>query len=361
MRGANLNNINLEQATLKWADLSNATVHHANLKDANLREILAIGTDFTNAYLTGTCLEAWNIDHTTKLNDVDCQYIFLLEQPNSLGSRERRPHEPDRVFATGDFERLYKKMMNLVQVLLRNGMNRSAFAAAFQELMAEHPDISYDSIQAIERKGSDALVTLEVSETADKAEISRSLRVAYDEKVQQLEAKVEKLHELRAADLKEVALAQKAQFFSQLVGGNAMNDSTDQSQSFKVGGDFNINATNSVVNLRDLSGTVTNAINQLPDASDPNQPNLKQLLMQLKEAVEIDTELPDADKADLLEQVQNLAEAQKTEEPAKKEGLARKAKKMFEATLKSLPETAKIAEACTKLLPMILKALGLPM
>jgi len=34
--------------------------------------------------------------------------------------------------------------------------------------------------------------------------------------------------------------------------------------------------------------------------------------------------------------------------------------KMFDATLKSLPDTAKIAEACSKLLPLILKALGFP-
>lgn len=62
---------------------------------------------------------------------------------------------------------------------------------------------------------------------------------------------------------------------------------------------------------------------------------------------------------DLLEQVQALAEAKQTEEPAKKEGLTR-ARKMFEATLSSLPQTESIVEACSKLLPVILKGLGLP-
>jgi hypothetical protein len=33
---------------------------------------------------------------------------------------------------------------------------------------------------------------------------------------------------------------------------------------------------------------------------------------------------------------------------------------MFNATLQSLPDTAKIVEACSKLLPMVLKALGFP-
>jgi hypothetical protein len=62
----------------------------------------------------------------------------------------------------------------------------------------------------------------------------------------------------------------------------------------------------------------------------------------------------------LLEQVQSLAEAKQVEEPAKREGIARKAMKMFDATLKSLPDTAKIVDACSKLLPLILKALGFP-
>ncbi|NJO50388.1 MAG: pentapeptide repeat-containing protein, partial [Leptolyngbyaceae cyanobacterium RM2_2_4] len=213
LRGANLNGVNLNAADLKWADLSDATLQQANLRDANLREVLAIGTDFTQAYLTGACLESWNIDHTTKLDRVDCQYVFLLEHFNPSGSRERRPHDPDEMFKPGDFEKLYRKMINVVQVLFRNGMNSTAFAAAFQELMAEYPDISPDSIQAIERKGNDALVTVEVAETADKAEISRSLQASYADKVRQLEARVEQLQELRAADLKEVALAQKGTVF----------------------------------------------------------------------------------------------------------------------------------------------------
>jgi len=52
--------------------------------------------------------------------------------------------------------------------------------------------------------------------------------------------------------------------------------------------------------------------------------------------------LSDPDKIDLLEQVQNLVEANQIEEAVQKEGLARKAKKMFEATLKSLHDTTKI-------------------
>lgn len=356
--GANLKGVNLTEANLTRANLSNANLERAELQQANLKEILATGASFTNAYLTGVCLEAWNIDSTTILDNVDCQYVFLLEQPNPKGSRERRPHDPDAVFKPGDFEKLYKKMINVVQILLRNGINREAFAEAFQNLMEEHPGIDYTSIQGIEKKGDDVLVTLEVPETADKAKIAQAFLQPYEHRVKQLEAKTEQL-QLHAADLKDIAiaLAQKP-IVNQAVGqGTAMQN--DSSQNIHVGRDLNL--TGSTLNLGEISGNVTNQINQLPD--DPataDQPSLKDLLTQLQQAITSDTDLEETDKADLLEQVQALATAKQTAEPTQKEGIVRKAKKMFEATLKSLPETAKIVEACSKLLPMILKALGVP-
>ncbi|NEO88963.1 MAG: pentapeptide repeat-containing protein [Moorea sp. SIO3G5] len=160
LRGANLKGANLNKANLKLVDISEASLEYSNLEWANLTEAQAVGTDFTNAYFTGACLEAWNIDSTTRLTDVDCQYVFLLENPNAMGSRERRPHDPNRVFQPGDFEKLYQQVMNTVQILLRNGVNSEAFRQAFQELIGKNPEINADSIQGIERKGNDILLTL---------------------------------------------------------------------------------------------------------------------------------------------------------------------------------------------------------
>ena len=86
LRTANLNGVNLEQANMTWTDLTCADLRHANLKNANLLESLVLDTDFTGATLTGACLEAWNIDHNTKLKNVDCQYVYLLRN-----QQERRP------------------------------------------------------------------------------------------------------------------------------------------------------------------------------------------------------------------------------------------------------------------------------
>lgn len=136
----------------------------------------------------------------------------------------------------------------------------------------------------------------------------------------------------------------------------------DQSRKIEIGSigrDFT--ASGQALNLgeMDISGQVINTINQLPD-SPSDQLGIKELLIQLQKAVEEEAELSIEDKADLLEQVKSLAEAKQAPEAEKREGLARKARKMFEATLKGLPDTAKIVESCSKLLPLILKALGVP-
>lgn len=112
LHGANLDGANLDGANLTRANLSEATLIGASLKYANLKEAQAINTNFSKAYFTGACIEAWNIDSTTDLEGVDCQYIFLLESLNRMGNRERRPHDPNSCFQPGDFEKFFKVILN---------------------------------------------------------------------------------------------------------------------------------------------------------------------------------------------------------------------------------------------------------
>jgi uncharacterized protein YjbI with pentapeptide repeats len=365
LHNANLKGINLECADLEQANLSHAALQQANLNYANLTKTLAVGADFSQAYLTGACLESWNIDHTTKLDRVDCQFVYLLEQPNSIGSRERRPHDPDKVFQPGDFEKLYKKIMDTVQILLRDGMNREAFAAAFQELMQKNPDITRESISAIERKGSDALLTLEVAPDADKAKISQDFLKPYEDQVRQLQAKVDHLQQLRSTDIKDIALElarHPLNVTNQAVGtGKAMQETNDSSRNINIGNiGGNFNASGQALNLGDTSGNVTNAIDQLPEATTAH-PGIKELLTQLQTAIASDFDLSEKGKTSALEQVKTLAEVGQNPDQPQKKSLGEKAMIFLKGTIASLPDTAKLAEASSKLLPLIAKALGLPM
>ena len=254
LNGANLTAAVLERANLKRADLSQATLHGANLKNANLTETLAIGTDFTAAYLTGACVQAWNIGSNPQLAGVDCQYVFFLETENDKGSRERLPHDPDRVFQPGDFEKFYKKMMNVVQILFRNGIDKEAFIEAFQKLMEEYPDITFDSIKGMERKDNDILMTLQVPETADKGKIERLLQEVYEAKLETARARGElEAEKRRNQDMKDLAMiklmgnpspgTQINQTYHFMAENQTMNNNTDnnrQGDTYTQSGKFGV-------------------------------------------------------------------------------------------------------------------------
>jgi len=187
LQGANLTggDVNLSYANLKQANLSEATLHLANLEWANLTKTQALATNFTEAYLTGACLEAWNIDANTKLDRVNCRFVYLLENAKpGTDDRDRRPHHINKCYEPGDFEKLNKKIMTTVQILLKDGINPEAFTAAFQKLMQEFPDITPESIKGFEKKEKDVLVPIEVPEGTDKGKIEQIWDEVYQAKLE---------------------------------------------------------------------------------------------------------------------------------------------------------------------------------
>ncbi|MEP0880977.1 pentapeptide repeat-containing protein [Trichocoleus sp. ST-U3] len=380
--GLNLEGVNLQGAKLHDASFIGANLNHANLRNANLsRAILKQaqldGADLTGAILTGACIEDWGITGTTKLESVQCDYVFMRLETKDNPDRLRKPDNCRETFADGEFADFIKPYVDTLDLYHSQDIDPRAISIALKNLSTNHPEENLQFV-AIERRGSNGLnLRFTTAPGADKSELSHEyfsdyarikkelpiavqLRLAeQDAEIRTLKGTIEQF--IEAGTHQSKIQAETIQIIQgELVvtenkginitsGGGSIGDI-----SGLVGGDVS-----GVVNLGTISGNVTNTINQLPDESEPDQPNLKELLTQLQQAIENDSDLSDPDKADLLEQVQVLAEAKQTEEPAKKEGLARKARKMFEATLSSLPQTASIVESCSKLLPMVLKALGL--
>ena len=359
LRGVNLAGANLEAANLKKADLGEANLRQANLKNANLTEINAVATDFTNATLTGACLEAWNIDHTTELKDIDCQYIYFLVHPNHLGNRERRPHNQDAVFAPGDFSKLFQEVLNVVQLLIRDGLNPEAFQQAFQKIMAEHPGITSESIQKVEKKGQDILVTLEVPEETDKGVLAKDFDEVYQLRLD-VATKTALLQEMK--DDKRQLFELLSDKNKQPIVNNIMNENTNDSRQFTVGdvaGDFK--PMGSALNAGDvtISGTVAETINQLPPSPNPEKPGIKELLSQLVTAIEAENNLDEEEKQEALEQIQNLAKAGQNPQEGAMKKLAKKAMRMLKGLSVDLPAAAGLAKAVKDLLPMIGSIFGL--
>ena len=416
LAGANLQGANLENANLRDANLNEAKLQEANLKNANLSGAASLGTDFRRAYLTGACLEGWNIDAATQLDGIDCQWVYLLEHPDPrTGSRDRRPHDPDKTFEPGDFEKLYRQIVDTVQILLRNGINPEAFREAFKVLIQQH-GVTPDDIRSIEKKGNDVLVTFDVPKDADKAAIARSFDARYAEVTAQLEAARDRLAEERQQrealerelvrvrrecqqlefalatqasdrDRLERELAIKKQHVEELerrladfyeyradmrmalAMAQSMSDAssvrqdvsirianTNENQTFTNTGSM----TGNVVNLGEIGEGVRNEIETLPSSSDPANPGIRELLEALRQAIADEENWCDRDKAEALEQLQILAVASRHFPPqANDKKKARSALRWLQGLVWEVPATERFAEKLGEAIAAIQKWLDL--
>lgn len=250
LRGAYLKGVTLEEANLTRAILSEATLENATLTGAILTEAQAINTNFTGACFTGTTLQGWSIDSTTILKNIQCDYVFLLEKPNALGDRERRPHDVNKRFQPGDFEKFFKEVLDEVQILIRNGGDYTAFCAAMQNILEQNPDITQNAIKGIEKQGQDVVITLQVPEGTDKGKIERDWDSGY-----QIGLKAGRdIERLENAPKLEKLVFLLAEQRIKIENRNELMTGNNQSQNIDVKGDFTVTANQSVVSLRDISG-----------------------------------------------------------------------------------------------------------
>ncbi|WP_445631989.1 pentapeptide repeat-containing protein [Nostoc sp. DSM 114167] len=373
LKGANLIGADLKEANLKDVDITEATFQGACLERANLTLAQAIGTNFTSAQMTGACVEAWNIKSTTKLDNIDCRFIYLLEHPKpETDDRERRPSSGE--FQPREFTKLFEEVLNTVDLIFRNGIDWKAFVNAFQTVKNQNEDTEL-ALQSIENKGDGVVVVkVGVPDGADKEKIHSDFTQSYQLALQAVEEKYKAqlqakdneivLYRQKSAEIKEIVslLANKpinVQVDNKVENKN-MTNSNDASRKIEIGSvgrDFN--ASGQALNLGDISGTVTNTINELPASPEPDKPGIKELLTQLQAAIEADTNLPQEDKAEALEQVKALAEAGKNPQEGTMQKAAKTAIKILKGTISSLPSATKLVEQCSNLLPLISNFLGL--
>ena len=366
-KGANLAGVDLSDANLRESVLIDATLERAWLERANLTKTQALNTNFHQANLTGACLEDWSINSATQLEDANCDYVYLLSN-----QQERRPSSGN--FAPGEFTKLFEEVLDTIDLIFRNGVDWKAFVTSFKQVQVENEDTEL-TIQSIENKGDGVVVVkVQASPEADKEKIHSDFTRHYDLTLKAVEERYKA--ELQAKDEQIEIYRQQGSDMKEIVGllasrpinvdvkatadSKAMQRSSDQSRKIEigdVGGDFN--ASGSALNLGDISGTVTNTINQLPSSADPNQPGIKELLTQLQEAIATESTLNDGDKAEALEQVKALAEAGQNPGDGTRQKLAKRATRILKGIIDELPTAAKLAEACSQLLPAIASLLSL--
>jgi uncharacterized protein YjbI with pentapeptide repeats len=255
LRGANLDSANLQRTNLRLADLSQASFKYANLREANLTEVNAVNADLSYATLTGACVENWNIDATTQLAEVDCQYIYLLNN-----QKERRPSSGE--FEPGEFTKLFAEVFDTVDLIFRQGVDWKAFTNAMKQVQVQNEDTPLE-LQSIENKG-DGVVVIKVHVPPDtnKEKIHQEFNQNYQLQLAAVEAQYKA--QLSAKDAEIITLyRQHNSTLKNMVKTLAKNQTKveisynkqDQSQAITVGQDLTITAQDSTVNLRDINSS----------------------------------------------------------------------------------------------------------
>lgn len=264
LREANLCGANLQDANLSETDLNEKDLSGVNLSGACLAKVQALGTNFEKAKLTGACLQDWNINSATKLDDVSCDYVYLKQD-----QQERCP--PTENFLVGEFSKLFQEIDNTVNLIFRHGINWKAFAIAFNQVNTKILDTDEQGeifLREYKFLGN-GLIALKVTTPpgVDKANLRDELMSAY-QKIVSLEGEPKVTNELLAL-LYERLLLPSSQI-------NLYKSTLIIQNNQQVTGDVKLmSETNSKTNKEyTFNGNVGSVENQGHIASSGNQNNI---------------------------------------------------------------------------------------
>ncbi|MEO1351289.1 MAG: pentapeptide repeat-containing protein [Cyanobacteria bacterium J06635_15] len=390
LSGLNLQDAHLQNSSFISTNLSESILCRANLTGAKLARAQLYSSNMAEVSLTGAYIENWGISTDTRLTQVHCDYIFMRLPTQQDPDPCRKPDNRNEIFELGDFEDFIApiiKTLDLYQqqnVDLRNvsttyktidlfhheGIDPRAAALALQQLTDQQPEAKLE-VTALEGRGREKIrLQARVSNQVNRSELSEQYfenyghlkKLPYADLQSLLVGVVEKDEQIRKLEELLERAIQQPRFYvetyqnqgefimSQSKGNISVSDVQGNVSGLAAAGE---NQTITGATLGEVSGAVTNTINQLSDSPISEQPSLKELLLQLQAVIESEPAMTEDDKVEAMEQVKILAEAgQKPEDGALKKA-AKTAIKILKGTTASLSETTKLVKECSILLPAI--------
>ena len=293
--------LDLRSLDFSGLNLQNFDFNHANLSGANL----------SDTQMTGATLEGWNIDTETNLKGIDCRYYYYYLEK---GEKKRMPPEGEE-YKLGEFTRIFQKIANTIDIIAVNEIERAAIKLAVEKIRVESGNDGI-RVQAIEEKDGFIVVKVTVPKSEDRGLLYHKI----NSQKQEFETKIQLLMTEKYAEiggfkrsielLKEQLKEQRQEFYATIKKQNLIQ--IGQIGEVTMGNKSTINTTitgstvnnSGIMNLGEISGNVTQTIEQLPESLS----ELKILLNQLQSLIS-ESGLKSADKQEAFQEIQNIATA----------------------------------------------------
>jgi uncharacterized protein YjbI with pentapeptide repeats len=201
LRGLNLKNAKLQDASFSGADLSEATLYNANLSDTKLVQAQLYKADLTDACLTGAYIQDWGISTDTRLEGAKCDYIFMRLPTRDDPDACRKPDNKNEFFKEGDFSDfiapivktldLYRQQnvdprrmastLRTLDLFHHEGVDPSAAAIALKQLAEQYPEAGIEVV-ALEGRGEEKIrLQARVTGESDRSRLSAEYFEKYQE------------------------------------------------------------------------------------------------------------------------------------------------------------------------------------
>lgn len=184
--GQELKGVNFQDADLTNASFINANLSEANLRNVNLSRAILVqtqldGTDLTGAILMGACIEDCRITAYTKLDNVECEYIFMGSPTEEDFNPRRKPDNWEKNFVGNDFADFIKPIFNTLDLYHNRGVDSRAIAISWQKLAEDNPDAKL-KFSSMEVKGeNNLLIRLKTAPNVNLAQLCTDYFKTYNQ------------------------------------------------------------------------------------------------------------------------------------------------------------------------------------
>jgi uncharacterized protein YjbI with pentapeptide repeats len=191
LRGAYLQDADLRQLNLSEANLDGADLSGADLRDSILVRSILTSADLSRANLTGVCIQDWSVNSETDFSSIQCDYIYREYRDNRPTDR----YPSDRDFEPGEFEALFQKLTNAVELVFRDQIDWRALSFTFEKFRLEDDGMGLE-LKGIEQRGDYWIVKVTHGEGVSKQQVERQVQSTYDELRAIMEVKDKQINRL---------------------------------------------------------------------------------------------------------------------------------------------------------------------